>query len=195
MRTNTHALTDLIVRAISFGMHMPTLKRNSWKLMIGITLSGSKWRKRRLKDNSLSLFYTLHSAEQYDKLKQIYLERLKVLHLACDETFAKYSQLNSTYDNNNYEANLVEANKIFAVTKEAAEERDYYEQYLVKNNTKSLILLLTLLWLILLLRKMKTTHWTPITSTLKMRNSPRRWRAWITCGIFMNGPLLSTVPM
>ncbi|SAL95059.1 hypothetical protein [Absidia glauca] len=81
-------------------------------------------------DFETKLMEAYDSPEQYDKLKQIYLERLKVLHLACDETFAKYSQLNSTYDNNNYEANLVEANKIFAATKEAAEERDYYEQYL-----------------------------------------------------------------
>jgi hypothetical protein len=130
--------------------------------------------KEKKTKGSHSLSYFLHSAEQYDKLKQIYLERLKVLHLACDETFAKYSQLNSTYDNSNYEANLVEANKIFAATKEAAEERDYYEQYLVKINTKSFILLLTFSYLILLRRKMKTTHWTPITSILKMKNSPRR---------------------
>jgi hypothetical protein len=99
---------------------------------IRIKVKAKRFNEAYTQTHTHSLSYNRHSPEQYDRLKQIYLERLKVLHLACDETFAKYSQLNSTYDNNNYEANLVEANKIFATTKEAAEERDYYEQYLVK---------------------------------------------------------------
>ncbi|CAO3599482.1 unnamed protein product [Absidia cylindrospora] len=81
-------------------------------------------------DFEVKLMEADKSAEQWDKLKHIYLNRLQVLHIACDETFSDYSQLNSAYDNNNYEANLVEANKIYATMKAAAEDRDYYEQYL-----------------------------------------------------------------
>ncbi|KAI8342565.1 hypothetical protein BC941DRAFT_389575 [Chlamydoabsidia padenii] len=85
-------------------------------------------------DFEAKMMEVYNSTEQYDRLKQIYLDRLKVLHLACEETFANYSQINSTYDNSNYEANLVEANKIFATTKDAAKARDIYEQMLKDQN-------------------------------------------------------------
>lgn len=57
----------------------------------------------------------------------MYLDRLATLHLDCESTFSAYSTFISTYDNSNYEDTMVKANKIYAKTKKAAEERDRYE--------------------------------------------------------------------
>ncbi|KAI8391333.1 uncharacterized protein BYT42DRAFT_190520 [Radiomyces spectabilis] len=82
-------------------------------------------------DFELEILERYPSPDGFAKVKQLFLERLDALHIACEETFNKYSTFISTYDNANYENSLVEANKIYAKTKEAAEARDYYEQQLV----------------------------------------------------------------
>ncbi|CAO3625441.1 unnamed protein product [Cunninghamella echinulata] len=82
----------------------------------------------------INLLESNKSEEQFEKIKKLYLDRLGVLHIACEETFSHYSQFISNHDNNNYETSLVEANKIYSTTKSAAEDRDYFEQYLKDNN-------------------------------------------------------------
>lgn len=69
--------------------------------------------------------------EQIARVKKIYLDRLDVLHIDCEETFNAYSTYITAWDNANYESNMVEANKIYAATKVAADERDVFEQKLV----------------------------------------------------------------
>ncbi|KAG0166044.1 Splicing factor [Apophysomyces sp. BC1034] len=67
---------------------------------------------------------------QLARVKQCYLDRLNSLHIACEDTFSAYSQFVSNWDNSNYETNMVGANKIYAETKVASDERDIYEQQL-----------------------------------------------------------------
>ncbi|KAI8357893.1 hypothetical protein EDC96DRAFT_244640 [Choanephora cucurbitarum] len=64
---------------------------------------------------------------QLSRTKKMYLDRLAVLHIDCEDTFNSYSQFVTQYSNTNYEESMLEANKIYAKTKAAAEERDYYE--------------------------------------------------------------------
>lgn len=51
--------------------------------------------------------------------------------IACEETFNRYSNLISSWDNANYEETMVQKNKLYAGIKKAAEERDFYERKLV----------------------------------------------------------------
>ncbi|KAI7901961.1 uncharacterized protein BX663DRAFT_552858 [Cokeromyces recurvatus] len=66
-------------------------------------------------------------SEQLARVRKMYLDRLAVLHLDYEDTFNAYSSFISNYDNLNYEQSMVEANKIYAKTKVAAEERDVFE--------------------------------------------------------------------
>ncbi|KAI8082625.1 uncharacterized protein B0P05DRAFT_537764 [Gilbertella persicaria] len=65
--------------------------------------------------------------DQLRRVKKMYLDRLAVLHIDCEDTFQAYSSFVTQYHNQEYEASMVEANKIYAKIKKAAEERDYYE--------------------------------------------------------------------
>lgn len=69
--------------------------------------------------------------DQVERVKKVYLDRLNVLHIDCEETFNGYSTYITAWDNNNYEENMVQANKIYADTKRAADERDVFEQKLI----------------------------------------------------------------
>ncbi|KAI9024464.1 hypothetical protein CLU79DRAFT_108127 [Phycomyces nitens] len=73
------------------------------------------------------------SPERLEKVKKAFMERLNTLHIACEQTFSDYSGLISTFDNEHYEENMVEANKVYSKTKEAATERDYFEQQLIQH--------------------------------------------------------------
>ncbi|KAI9487192.1 MAG: hypothetical protein EXX96DRAFT_69472 [Benjaminiella poitrasii] len=65
--------------------------------------------------------------DQLVRIRKMYLNRLAILHLEYEDTFSAYSNFISNYDNANYEQTMVEANKIYAKTKTAAEERDVFE--------------------------------------------------------------------
>ncbi|KAI8067590.1 hypothetical protein BC940DRAFT_301110 [Gongronella butleri] len=65
-----------------------------------------------------------------DLMKKVYLERLKVLHMDCADTFSRYSTWVTEHDNANYEETMLEANKIYAKTKAAVADREFYEQAL-----------------------------------------------------------------
>ncbi|CEP13308.1 hypothetical protein [Parasitella parasitica] len=78
----------------------------------------------------LEILQRFKDTDQLDRVRKMYLDRLAVLHLDCEETFNAYSSFVSAYDNSNYEETMVKANKIYAKTKKAAEERDYYEMQL-----------------------------------------------------------------
>ncbi|KAI7871253.1 hypothetical protein BDF14DRAFT_1764920 [Spinellus fusiger] len=73
------------------------------------------------------------SPETLSHVKQVYLNRLEALHMECEQTFNAYSNLIGAYDNDHYEANMVEANKIYAKTKEAANERGVFEHQLIQS--------------------------------------------------------------
>jgi hypothetical protein len=72
-----------------------------------------------------------NNTEQLERVKKMYLDRLHVLHIDCDDTFSSYSGFVTTWDNANYETNMSETNKIYAKTKKASEERDVFEMKLV----------------------------------------------------------------
>ncbi|KAI9319735.1 hypothetical protein BX666DRAFT_2024808 [Dichotomocladium elegans] len=86
--------------------------------------------------------------EKIKEIQRLYLNRLEALHLGiCNipmtfeahlltilflmadyqNTFNQYSTFITTYDNANYEENMVKANKVFAKTKAAADDRDMFE--------------------------------------------------------------------
>jgi hypothetical protein len=81
----------------------------------------------------LSLLERFKQDDQLERVKKMYLDRLAVLHIDCQDTFDAYSSFVTNYDNANYEKSMVEANKIYTKTKKAAEERDVYELQLVSS--------------------------------------------------------------
>lgn len=78
----------------------------------------------------LEILERFKDADQLNLVRKMYLDRLATLHINCEDTFSAYSTFVSNYDNNNYEDTMVKANKIYAKTKKAAEERDQYEMQL-----------------------------------------------------------------
>ncbi|KAI8643790.1 hypothetical protein BD408DRAFT_414217 [Parasitella parasitica] len=78
----------------------------------------------------LEILQQFKDADQLNRVRKMYLDRLTVLHMDYEDTFNAYSTFVSTYDNSNYEETMIKANKIYAKTKKAAEERDYYEMQL-----------------------------------------------------------------
>ncbi|KAI7884372.1 hypothetical protein K492DRAFT_234766 [Lichtheimia hyalospora FSU 10163] len=74
------------------------------------------------------------SSEQLEQVTQDYFERLCILHTDHESTFSQYSTFNTTWDNANYEKNMVKANKVYSKTKEAMNECDYFELKLSESN-------------------------------------------------------------
>lgn len=81
----------------------------------------------------LDILNKFKTEDQLELVKKMYLTRLSVLHMDYEDTFNAYSSFISNYENSNYEESMVHANKIFAKTKVAAEERDNYEMKLVSS--------------------------------------------------------------
>ncbi len=81
----------------------------------------------------LEILNKFNNPEQIQRVKKMYLDRLAVLHTSCEETFNDYSSFVTAHDNSNYEDNMVKANKIYSRTKQAAEERDFFELKLVSS--------------------------------------------------------------
>ncbi|CAG8568915.1 8945_t:CDS:10 [Acaulospora morrowiae] len=77
------------------------------------------------------------SDEQKNRVKEMYLDRLKIPHSTFEKTFADYSSFITKYDNSNYERCMIEANAFFSETKIKYYEMDRYEQEL---NTSSFAL-------------------------------------------------------
>ncbi|KAG2203761.1 hypothetical protein INT47_012694 [Mucor saturninus] len=71
--------------------------------------------------------------EQQQRVKQLFLSRLAVLHIDYQDTFDSFSTFTSTWDNSKYEETMKEANKIYSHTKSAAEERDLFEINIVSS--------------------------------------------------------------
>ncbi|KAI8997340.1 hypothetical protein BDB01DRAFT_770691 [Pilobolus umbonatus] len=69
--------------------------------------------------------------DQKKRVQNMYLARLDTLHMDYEDTFNSYSSFITAYDNEHYEDNMIEANKIYASLKVAAEARDIYEQQLI----------------------------------------------------------------
>lgn len=82
----------------------------------------------------LEVLNRFNDPEQLKRVKSMYLDRLAVLHIDCEETFNAYSSFVTAHDNTHYESNMVESNKIYAKTKRAAEGRDIFELKLVSSN-------------------------------------------------------------
>ncbi|KAH8554229.1 hypothetical protein BGW37DRAFT_246875 [Umbelopsis sp. PMI_123] len=75
------------------------------------------------------------SKDNVERVRSLYLERLKTIHMAWDQTFEGFSIFISTHDNANYENIMVTVNKECAPTKEAIGEREIMESELaLKNN-------------------------------------------------------------
>ncbi|KAI8139243.1 hypothetical protein BJV82DRAFT_627738 [Fennellomyces sp. T-0311] len=72
--------------------------------------------------------------KQVERVKQLYRNRLDVLHTSAEETFNNFSTFNTTFDNANYEENMLQANKLYAKTQKAIEVRDQYELQLKQTN-------------------------------------------------------------
>lgn len=81
----------------------------------------------------LEILERFKDADQLALVRKMYLDRLAALHINCEDTFSAYSTFVSNYDNSNYEDTMVKANKIYAKTKKAAEERDQYEMQLTSS--------------------------------------------------------------
>lgn len=82
----------------------------------------------------LEVLNKFNNPEQLKRVKSMYLDRLAVLHIDCEDTFNSYSSFVTAHDNTNYESNMLESNKIYAKTKRAAEDRDIFEMKLVSSN-------------------------------------------------------------
>ncbi|RCH97173.1 Squamous cell carcinoma antigen recognized by T-cells 3 [Rhizopus stolonifer] len=81
----------------------------------------------------VDLMNRFKNPDQAARVKGVYLTRLGNLHLDCEKTFNDYSTYVTAWDNENYEQNMVEANKIYAETKRQADEVDFYEENLIEN--------------------------------------------------------------
>ncbi|KAK7202811.1 hypothetical protein BZA70DRAFT_242233 [Myxozyma melibiosi] len=66
-------------------------------------------------------------------VKRYYLSRLKIPHAALSETFSDYSTFITTYANDNYEKELVAANKLVSETKQTLAVLQPYEDHLAEH--------------------------------------------------------------
>lgn len=66
-------------------------------------------------------------------MKRYYLARLKVPHATISDTFSDFSTFITTYANDNYEKELVSANKIVAETKRTLSDIQMFEDHLAQH--------------------------------------------------------------
>lgn len=74
-------------------------------------------------------------AEGIQRLKRMYRERLATPHATLADTFSDFSTFITTNDNDNYEKEMIEANKIYAATLKDVQARDDWELKLSSNNS------------------------------------------------------------
>ncbi|KAA8915663.1 hypothetical protein TRICI_002175 [Trichomonascus ciferrii] len=72
-------------------------------------------------------FQTMVSGRNPEVLKTMYLQRLAVPHAYIEDTFSQYSTFITAHYNNDYEEEMLKANKIYAGAKKAVEYRDKWE--------------------------------------------------------------------
>ncbi|KAJ3040739.1 Splicing factor [Rhizophlyctis rosea] len=82
---------------------------------------------------SIDIDELLYSAENLERVRTIYLDRLRLPHATLEETFNDYSHFESTYGDN-YETRLRSANSIVAKTRKGVDARDKYEEKVKRNN-------------------------------------------------------------
>ena len=70
--------------------------------------------------------------DQLIVVEKLFLDQLAAPHLAIEETFQQYSRFVTRFDNQNYDASLPAANKIYSVSKTASDEREPQETALVR---------------------------------------------------------------
>lgn len=68
-------------------------------------------------------------------LKELYLKRLAVPHSTISETFSRFSSFITAHENDNYEQEMINANKIYAVTLKAIQVRDQWETTIISDNS------------------------------------------------------------
>lgn len=73
--------------------------------------------------------------DSISQLKLLYQARLGVPHSTLSETFSDYSTFITTYDNANYETELVKANKIYSAALKTLEVRDTWEISIKENDS------------------------------------------------------------
>ncbi|KAI9139611.1 hypothetical protein BKA69DRAFT_1126432 [Paraphysoderma sedebokerense] len=94
-----------------------------------ITDSSSFWNMFREFEESILENSSLESKEsQIKRLRELYLRRLELPHADVADTFSAYSNFESRYDNQNYESNLVTANRIFQKTQVYVDKLEKYER-------------------------------------------------------------------
>jgi len=79
------------------------------------------------KDFELQILEENPSPEKIKQINEIFLDRLKTPHFDIDNTLNSYSNFQSTYDNMNYEKNLVAASKKVSKVKYHLKDRQKFE--------------------------------------------------------------------
>ncbi|KAG0000284.1 RNA-binding protein 4F [Entomortierella chlamydospora] len=74
------------------------------------------------------------SAEDVDRVKEIYLERIAIPHSELEDTFSGFSSFISKYCGQDYEESMVQSNKIVNATRELLENLVPFEEHLVTAN-------------------------------------------------------------
>ncbi|KAG0010861.1 Squamous cell carcinoma antigen recognized by T-cells 3 [Entomortierella chlamydospora] len=70
------------------------------------------------------------SAEDVDRVKEIYLERIAIPHSELEDTFSGFSSFISKYCGQDYEESMVQSNKIVNATRELLENLVPFEEHL-----------------------------------------------------------------
>ncbi|KAF9394522.1 Splicing factor [Mortierella sp. AD011] len=74
------------------------------------------------------------SAEDVDRVKAIYLERITIPHSELENTFSGFSSFISKYCGQDYEESMIQSNKIVNTTRELLENLVPFEEHLVTAN-------------------------------------------------------------
>lgn len=84
---------------------------------------------------SLDLDNETEKPHTVSRLKQLYLERLAIPHATLGDTFSAFSTFITAYDNDNYENEMIKANKIYAAALKTLQARDQWESTIASNNS------------------------------------------------------------
>ncbi|KAK9453760.1 hypothetical protein V1511DRAFT_461805 [Dipodascopsis uninucleata] len=87
------------------------------------------------RDMKMSLLTAKPTPEEIDSIKRLYLSRLKIPHANLEQTFSDFSSFITQYDNNNYEKELVAANKLVADTRKLISQYQEHEIAIESNPT------------------------------------------------------------
>ncbi|KAJ3057547.1 Splicing factor [Rhizophlyctis rosea] len=82
------------------------------------------------KDLELKTVKLQQTTESVEKVRSMFLDRLRIPHSALEDTFQAYSQFESTFDASNYDQRLPAVNSVVAKTRQGVAAREQHEQQL-----------------------------------------------------------------